>query len=128
MKISYLGENFKKNFLSKVEKGVVPPEELVVSELHILSNCDADIITALGGEMRAEITLGQFFTAVEKQPDCESGTLLSNGLITICYVRNIDGVLLPVDVGALDHGWGFGSGPRDNPDFYFEGSRQYLSR
>ncbi len=60
IKISWLGDNFKEHFLPKVEKDEVAAEELVVNKL-LQNSRDPAIITALGGEEKVEIRLGQFW-------------------------------------------------------------------
>ena len=103
VKISYLGNNLKKNFLPKVESDEVAAEELAINKL-LEYAYDPAIITALGGEAKVEISLGQFFAAFAKQPNGEKGALLTNGYANIGYVRDIEGVLWAVS-GELGRRW-----------------------
>src|SRR3989344_4417198 len=106
MKISYLGDNFKANFLQKVESDEVAAEELVINKL-LENSFDPAIIIALGGEAKVEISLGQFFAAFAKQPKGEDGPLLTNGYANIGYIRDINGVLWAVYGLWDDDGWYF---------------------
>jgi hypothetical protein len=126
MKINYLGDNFKANFLQKVESDEVAAEDLAINKL--LENAyDPAIITALGGEAKVEITLGQFFAAFAKQPNGEKGTLLTNGYANVGYVRDIKGVLWAVRGDWSDDGWHFDANPLDGPSRWSDGN-QFLSR
>ncbi len=126
VKIGWLGENFKKKFLPKVEKNEVPAEELAPNKL-LERAYDPAIITALGGEAKVEITLGQFFAAFAKQPNGEAGALLTNGYANVGYIRDIEGVLWAVSGFWDDFGWRFGASPLDDPDRWDDGG-QFLSR
>lgn len=126
VKISYLGDNLKDNFLSKVESDEVAAEELAINRL-LENSFDPAIIIALGGETRVEITLGQFFAAFAKQPNGEKGTLLTNGYANVGYIRDINGVLWAVYGFWDDGGWDFGASPLDDPYEWYGGDR-FLSR
>ena len=126
VKISYLGDNLKKHFLPKVEKSEVAAEELAVNKL-LEYAYDPAIITALGGEAKVEISLGQFFAAFAKQPNGEKGALLTNGYANVGYVRDINGVLWAIRGRWDDDGWHFGALSLDNPSRWNDGL-QFLSR
>ncbi|MFI5260536.1 MAG: hypothetical protein ACHQU0_01960 [Candidatus Paceibacteria bacterium] len=126
VKISYLGDNLKANFLQKVESDEVAAEELTINKL-LENSFDPAIITALGGEAKVEITLGQFFAAFAKQPKGEAGTLLTNGYANVGYIRDVNGVLWAVFGRWGGDGWGFCADPLGNPDRWGVG-RQFLSR
>ena len=126
VKISYLGNNLKKNFLPKVESDEVAAEELAINKL-LEYAYDPAIITALGGEAKVEISLGQFFAAFAKQPNGEKGALLTNGYANIGYVRDIEGVLWAVTASWLGDGWLFEANPLGNPGRWGVGDR-FLSR
>jgi hypothetical protein len=126
VKISYLGDNFKKHFLSKVEKSEVAAEELAINNLLEYAH-DPAIITSLGGEAKVEISLGQFFAAFAKQAKGEDGPLLTNGWANVGYIRDINGVLWAV-FGLWDVvGWSFEAPPLDNPFRWRDGYR-FLAR
>lgn len=126
VKISDLGDNFKANFLKKVESNEVAAEDLAINKL--LENAfDPAIITALGGEAKVEITLGQFFAAFAKQPKGENGPLLTNGYANVGYVRDINGVLWAVHGYWDDGGWYFNANSLDGP-YAWLGGYQFLSR
>ena len=127
VKISCLSDDFKKHFLAKVDKSKVVAENLVVNRL-LKSSLSPGIIAALGGESKVEITIGQFFAVFAKQPNCEDGTLLTNGYANVGYVRNINGVLLVVfGFRWLDNGWFFGARPLDDPEDWYVDGTQFLS-
>jgi hypothetical protein len=126
MKISYLCDNFKANFLQKVESDEVAAENLAINKL-LENSFDPDIITALGGEAKVEITLGQFFAVFAKQPNGEKGTLLTNGYANVGYVRDINGVLWSVNGYWYACGWDFIADPLVDP-FGWDDGGQFLSR
>ena len=126
VKISGLGDNFKKHFLPKVEKNEVAAEDLAINKL-LEYAYDPAIITALGGEAKVEITLGQFFSAFAKQPNGEAGPLLTNGYANVGYIRDIEGVLWAVFGRWRVDGWYFGARPLDDP-FRWNVDNQFLSR
>lgn len=108
VKISYLGDKFKINFLRMVENNKVIAEDLAISKL-LEKSLDPAILTALGGEAKVRITLGQFFAAFAKQPNGEKGALLTNGYPNVGYVSDITGVLWAVygrwdDIGLVLRG------------------------
>ena len=106
VKISLFGDNFIKWFLSGDGKTEEPISEQTL-RYHKLrkSSEDGPIITELGGEAKAETTLSEMFSLMEKQEDGESGPLLNNGWWNIFYIRDQDGVLRAVDVRWDDGGW-----------------------
>lgn len=126
MKINRFCNNFKANFLPKIESGKVAAEDLVVNKLLEHAHV-SDIITALGGEAKVEMSLGQFFAAFAKQPNGEAGALLTNGYANAGFVRDVNGVLWVVDGGWSGGGWGFFAYPRDCTCM-MRGGFQFLSR
>ena len=90
--IGWMGENFKRLFLRKVEEDV-PKATLTVSKLTNAS-LDAPILTELGD--RAESKLAWLFELIEKQSKGEDGILLTNGYANIFYVLDADGNLWAV--------------------------------
>ncbi len=87
VKISYLDDNFIEWFLSEDSKTKDPIGEqaLYYAKLRKAS-LDGPIITELGGEAKAETTLFEVFSLMEKQKNGEGGILLNNGYANIFYV------------------------------------------
>lgn len=83
----YLWNNFKVNFLDKVEENV-PDAVLAIHRLEKRS-LDAQIRKELGQE-REEITLTHFFGLLKQQSKGEKGHLLVNGYANIAYIRGTD--------------------------------------
>ncbi|GBE17095.1 hypothetical protein BMS3Abin15_00931 [bacterium BMS3Abin15] len=94
VKISYLEDNFRENFLGKTEEAI--PE--IVLRYHKLrkSSVDKPILAELGGKEKAETTLTEMFALMEKQGNGESGCLLTNGYANIFYIHDVNGVLWAV--------------------------------
>jgi len=126
VKISGLGDNFETHFLPRVERDEVAAEELAVYKL-LERAYDPAIITALGGEAKVEITLGQFFAAFAKQPNGEKGALLTNGYGSVGYIRGIKRVLWAVSGSWSVGGWSFEAFPLGYP-YRWDGGDQFLSR
>lgn len=106
VKISYLGDDFKKWFLlgdGKIEDQI--SEEALRYGKLLKSSIDAPIIAELGGEQKAETTLAEKFALMEKQANGENGSLLTNGYANIFYIRDINGVLRAVSCYWHDVGW-----------------------
>lgn len=96
VKIGYLGENFKKWFLPKVEKA---RKAAMLSCYQLLKNSlDGPIMSELGGEDKAETSLSEIYELLGRQSHGEEGVLLTNGYANIFYVRDASGVLRVVDV------------------------------
>ena len=102
VKISAVGENFQKwfgNMLVKAHKG---------SELHLRTLArnanDTDILTALGGESKAETVLSEICWLMTQQGRGQSGFLLNDGKANIFYAFDCDGVLRAL--GVLWDGYG----------------------
>ncbi len=105
VRIAFLGDNFKRHFLGKIEVGVAVAN-LRIHRLKVLSR-DIPIITELGGEARAETALAHLFHLLSLQPNGGSGTLLTNGYANIFYVRDERKNLWAVYAfwSAADGGW-----------------------
>lgn len=120
VKISHLGDNFRKNFLNKIEE-TISETSLRYCSLE-KSSRGIPIINELGGDDKAETSLAEMFSLMEKQPNGEKGELLTNNCANIFYIRDSAGVLwavrchwygggwfvLAYSVG-IPHGWGVGS-------------------
>ena len=106
VKISCLGDNFNAWFLNGDSKTKCPISEQTL-RYHELrqSSVDGPIITELGGEAKAETTLSEMFSLMEKQKHGEDGVLLNNGWANIFYIKDVAGVLRAVHVSWGDDGW-----------------------
>jgi hypothetical protein len=128
VKISYLGDNFTAWFLNGDGKTEDPITEQTL-RYHKLrqSSVDGPIIAELGGEAKAETTLSEMFTLMEKQGKSEDGVLLNNGWWNIFYIRDQNGVLRMVFVSRHDGGWHVHALSVENPHRWHDG-RQVFSR
>ncbi len=106
VKISAVWDNFTTWFLSGNGKTEDPISEQTL-RYHKLrqSSVDGPIITELGGEAKAETTLSEMFSLMEKQKNGEDGVLLNNGYANIFYIKDQNGVLRTVCVLWRDDGW-----------------------
>ncbi len=106
VKISYLGDNFTAWFLNGDGKTEDPISEQTL-RYHKLrqSSVDGPIIAELGGEAKAETTLSEMFSLMEKQKHGEDGVLLNNGWANIFYIKDSAGVLRAVYLDWDDVGW-----------------------
>lgn len=104
VKIGDMGDNFRANFLSKVEKNV-PAAELVVRRL-TKNALDKDIREELGSDCE-ETTLAHLWEMLTRQSRGQKGNLLTNGYANICYIKDAKGKLWAVDVrwDAYYDGW-----------------------
>lgn len=131
VRIACLGENFKRDFLGKVE-GPCEAAKLNIHKLRVAArdlskDSEPGIIPELGG--REEITLGQFYAQLAKQGRGQKGKLLVNGYANVAYVRDVNGVLRAVSAywRARNGGWGVGSLPVGDP-YRWGAGLQVLSR
>ena len=123
VKISYLGDNFRKNFLGKTEE-VIPEITLRYHKLR-KSSVDKPIIAELGGEKKAETTLAEMFALMEMQPNGEKGALPTNGYANIFYIYCPTGVLSTVRCSWGGVGWSVGACSVEAPDGWDRGSRVF---
>ncbi len=117
IKVGWLGDNFKKHFLPKVEKGEVTAETLAINNLSKNAK-DPAIITNLGGEPKVEISLGQFWEFLKTA---------DRSFWYVAYVRDDQRVLWAVNAdwpGDKLHVEAFSL---DSPDGWRRGNR-FLSR
>lgn len=128
VKIYHLDEKFKINFLPKIESSKVVAEDLAINKLIEEKAFDPAIITALGGEAKVEITLGQFFAVIAKQPKGEEGPLLTYGPPNVGYIRNINGDLWAVCGQWCPEGWFLSAMPLSTGPCYWTAGCQFLSR
>jgi len=122
VKISYLGDNFKAWFLN----GVGKTEDLISEQTlryHKLRqpSVDGPIIVELGGEAKAETTLSEMFSLMEKQKHGEDGVLLNNGWANIFYIKDNAGVLRAVLVFWDGDGWYVRAVSVEDPRRWFVG-------
>jgi hypothetical protein len=104
VKISFLGSNFRKFFLNKVEEPV-GEQALRFGRLRKPSK-DISIIADLGGSKKAETTLSELFCLMHIQgEDQNNGALLMNGHSNIFYVTDVTGVVRAVDACWSVTGW-----------------------
>ncbi|MBI2048328.1 MAG: hypothetical protein HYT30_00150 [Parcubacteria group bacterium] len=117
VRVSYLGENFKKVMLPKTERDTVEVE-LHLSKLKQASP-DSPIITELGD--RTEITLCAFYeTLAHKQAARDYEWVVG-------YVRGIDGNLWAVYAPWCGGGWRVSASSVEDPDGWYAG-RGFVSR
>jgi hypothetical protein len=119
VKISFMGDNFRNNFLGKTEEST--PETTLCQYGLKKSSRDIPIISELGGEDIAETTLSAMFALMELQPDGETGTLLTNGCANIFYVRDSYGVLWAVSCDWPVDGWDVCAHSVVGPEIWFVG-------
>ncbi len=126
VKISYLGDNFTEWFLSgsgKTEDSIT--EQTLRYHKLRQSSVDGPIITELGGEAKAETTLSEMFSLMEKQKHGEDGVLLNNCYANIFYIRDSAGVLRAVFVFWHSGGWDVGACSVGSPDGWLDGCQVF---
>lgn len=125
VRIGYLGDNFKKHFLSKTEENVARAE--LTSFQLTKDSLDRDILAQLGDT--AEISLAHLWYLLSLQPNGEPGFLLTNGYANIFYIRDASGILWAVraDWDAGYGHWGVEAYSVSGPDGWSAG-RQVVSR
>ncbi len=121
VKLAYLGDNFREHLLAKVEESQAGVE-LCYSRLKN-DSLDALILAELGNQ--AETTLASIWELLKKQPNGESGVLLTNSLANIFYVRDANGVLWAVDVYWKGGGWRVFAGSFKYPREWDEGCQAF---
>ncbi len=134
VKIGDLSDNFTNWFLAgdgKIEKPT-GEQTLCYSDLRKKSVNDP-IITELGGEEKAETSLTELFSLLEKQGNGEEGALFTkNSAVNIFYIKDMQGVLRTVcvlwfNVGWEDVGWYVGAREVSRP-VEWGGSYRVFSR
>jgi len=119
VKISYLGDNFKKWFTGKTEEPF--PGSTVYGRKLNKDSVDGPIIAELGGQEKSETTLSEVYAIMERQPNGKAGELLNNGYANIFYVRDITGTLRAVVVYWDDDGWGVDAVSVEDPHEWYSG-------
>lgn len=89
----YLGDNFRKNFLGKIEEGV----GAVTIRIHRLEKVsrDPEIMAELGVE-KMVIKLAHFYEMLKIQNQGQEGPLLVNGYTNIAYIEDEKGTIWAV--------------------------------
>lgn len=95
VKIAFAWDNFKNNFVPKVETDI-QAGELKIHKL-LRDSLDKPIIAELGANH--ETYLADLWAMLLEQPNGEKGKLLVNGRANIFYIRDVEGVLWAVSVG-----------------------------
>jgi len=119
VKIAYVGKNFKELFLEKIEEP--SPGSTVYGRKLNKNSVDGPIIAELGGQEKAETTLSEVSTMMERQANGEAGGLLNNGYANIFYVPDITGTLRAVRVSWDGYGWSVDAGSVEDPDEWYTG-------
>ncbi|MEK7553372.1 MAG: hypothetical protein AAB504_01645 [Patescibacteria group bacterium] len=123
VKIDYLGDNFRNNFLNKIEEAI-SEIEFRYQKLKKHSR-DIPIINELGGDEKAETMLSVIFDLMKMQPNGENGPLITNGYANIFYARDIAGVLWAVHCRWYGGGWGVSAHSVDSPSDWRDGSQVF---
>jgi hypothetical protein len=103
VKISNLGGTFSAWFLGKSEVAFTG-STLRYGKLSRYS-VDGPVIQGLGGEEKAETTLMELFSIMEKQRNGEAGPLLTDGYANIFYIKDVSGDLRAVCARWRGDGW-----------------------
>ena len=113
VKIEHLGHNFKKHLLPLVENDPVLPGKLAVDKL-VGRAKDSQILSSLGGEGLACISLSQFYFSFAGKPD-KKRVLFSANESIIAYI--FVGINLWAVRGRqwIPRGFGFEAFPLDEP-------------
>ena len=122
-KISYLGDNFTAWFLGKTEDPF-PGSILHYAKLFGFY-VDDEIIRRLGGEEQAETKLTELFSLMEKQPNGESGALLTRES-NLFYIKDSNGLLrvVLVNYGCSNY-WNVNADPVASPNSPIEWGNGY---
>jgi len=128
VKISYLGDNFKKWFLNGEGKVEDMNSTNLVSLVLETAVMNKEIIAKIGDEVKAETSLTEIYDLITKQPNGEKGVLLNSGWANIFYVRDQNGVLRMVHVFWSGDGWFVSAGSVDYPHRWRAGSRVFSRR
>jgi len=104
VKIAYLNDNFKDWFMGVTEEAF--PGSTIYGRQLENNSVDGPILTELGGQEKAKITLSELYAAMAAQPNGEDGGLLNDGFANIVYVTDITGALRAVSVSWVNNnGW-----------------------
>lgn len=123
VKIVWLGRNFRRHFLRKIEEHV-RPTEIGIHRLR-RSARDGAIIADIGE--RHETRLAHLWRLLMRQPNGERGPLATNAVPNVFYIRDTGGALWAVDAVWSGAGWEIGASAIDDPRPWGSG-RQIMSR
>jgi len=126
VKISAVWVNFAKWFLSgdgKIEKPI--GEQTLRCHKLLKVSVDGPIINELGGEAKAETTLTEMFSLMEKQKNGKGGVLLNNSCANIFYIRDQNGLLRAVYVLWRGDGWLICARSVESPNMWLDGRRVF---
>jgi hypothetical protein len=128
VKINYLGYNFMAWFLNGDGKTEDPiTEKILRYDKLCKASVDGPIIEELGGEAKAETTLSEMFSLMEKHKRGEDGVLLKNGYANIFYIKDQNGVLRTVYVYWDDGGWLVGAASFEDTSRWRGGDQVFSS-
>ena len=102
VKISYIGENFKKQFIPKVEENIV---ESIIRYFRLKKgSTDPFIIAELGPNYPT--TLAHMWELLKLQGYGQKvGQLSVDGLVNVFYIPDVNGIIWAVGAGWDDGGW-----------------------
>jgi hypothetical protein len=124
LQIAWLGDNFRKHFLSEIEVNV----RAGVLDVYRLRQParDDSIIAALGGQRDA--TLYDVWTLINCQSQGRISLLLTDGTPNFFYVRDSAGVAWAVDAVWGGAGWEIGASSLQDPRPWGRGRQIILRR
>jgi len=103
LKISFLGKNFKKDFLEKIEEPFMGSRISPYSFQFFTENLyNAMVINSIGGRKKAETTLTEMCSLLSKKPTVAEISLDYNNFF---YVRNQSNVLCVIWAYWVKDGW-----------------------
>jgi hypothetical protein len=111
LQITWIGSNFRKHFLGKIE-GHKPARELDVYQLKVFAN-DSAIISDIGRPV--EVTLHDIWVLLKRQLHGQHGLLRTDARPNVFYVRGALGKLWAVDTVWSGAGWEIGASRLDDP-------------
>jgi hypothetical protein len=111
LQITWIGSNFEKHLLGKVE-GHAPARELDVYKLKQFAHGNA-IVKDIGGSV--EVTLHDVWVLLKRQSHGENGLLRTDARPNVFFVRGSRGRLWAVDAVWGGAGWEIGASRLDNP-------------
>lgn len=107
VKIYWIGDNFKKNLLKKIETDVEKCE--IRSYTLLRSSLDPEIMAEIGEERRIT-KLAHLWSMLERQGNGEEGPLLVNGYANVLYIEGENGEVFAVHARwHSGHGWYVGA-------------------
>ena len=111
LQITWIGANFRRHFLNKIE-GPAPAREFDVYRLKRFAHNDT-IIGEIGGE--PEVMLHDIWVLLTHQSHGEQGPLQTDARPNLFYVRDSTGLLWAVDTVWGGAGWEVGASRLDEP-------------